>query len=76
MVDLVAIPRHKKCTEVEQQLELLRAAGWLAKYPGGHWAVAYCPHGCCHKSVAGTPPNCGNEAKRAARLLRRCPGGA
>lgn len=76
MGDLQPIPRHQNCTEVEKQLKQLRKAGWLARYPGGHWAVVYCPHGCCKKSVAGSPKNCGNEAKRVRLLLSRCPGGA
>lgn len=74
MPELKRIPRHPKCADVEQQLKLLRKAGWLAKVPGGHWVVLYCPHGCCDQSVAGTPKNCGNEAKRVSRLLKRCPG--
>ena len=74
MPNLQAIPRHPRCKEVEAQLKALRGAGWRAKYPAGHWAVLYCPHGCCKQSVHKTPKNCGNAAKRVAKLLDRCPG--
>jgi hypothetical protein len=73
MAELSRIPRHPTCTEVEKVLAEMRELGWLSR-PGGHWEVAFCPEGCCHVSVSGTPKNCGNTARRLRREYRRCPG--
>lgn len=74
MPRLVSIPRHPD-KDVESVLVHLRAGGWRAQVPGGHWARLYCPHGCCQLSVAKSPRSSGNEARRVKRSAAKCPGG-
>lgn len=71
----VKIPPHQK-QPVEKALGSARKAGWLADYPGGHWAVIYCPHGHgqCRLSVSGTPKVPEAEARRIAKKVADCPG--
>jgi len=68
------IPRHR-CTEVEVVLAEMRILGWEAGVNShGHGEVVMCPFACeCRKSVASTPKNCGNEAKRVKKVLKNCP---
>jgi len=54
---------------------LVKDEGWSLTQ-GGHWGVLRCPctnGGCTAISVGGTPKNPGQEAKRIARLAKRCP---
>ena len=61
--------------EVREALEYAANNGWrLVK--GGHWGILLCAHADrdgCRFSVAGTPKNAGNEAKRIRKRVNQCP---
>lgn len=61
--------------EVREALVYAMARGWrLIK--GGHWGILMCHQADregCRFSVAGTPRNAGNEAKRIRRRVDGCP---
>jgi hypothetical protein len=77
VVDFIPIPRHSSCTEVEKELQSMREAGWRAgANAAGHGILVFCPCGKHKYSVAGTPKNCGNEAKRVRQAFRKCASGS
>jgi hypothetical protein len=69
------LPSAHRDPPVRRVLTLLvKDEGWSLT-EGGHWGVLRCPCArmCTTISVGGTPKNPGQEAKRIARLAKRCP---
>lgn len=56
-------------------MKALVDAGWTVEPAQGKSHAAYitkCPHGCCHKSISGTPRNPTGAAKAMERWPRKC----
>ena len=60
--------------EVREVLARLAEDGWTIR-EAGHWGRLYCPcqPPCTVITVAGTPQNPGNAARRLTRESSRCP---
>ena len=74
--------RHPK-PEVEQALRHAESMGWRIEIGGSHaWGKIYCPYNdetcrCgefCISSIASTPKNAGNHARRIRRAVDNCTG--
>lgn len=67
-------PKHTK-KEVREALEYAAENGWRL-IEGGHWGILLCARADrdgCRVSIAGTPKNAGNEAKRIRKRVDQCP---
>lgn len=63
---------HKDMVAV---MKSLVDAGWTVEPAKGKSHAAYiakCPHGCCHKSVNGTPQNPTGAARAMERWPDKC----
>jgi len=73
---MIRLRRHPK-KDIEKALAVARKAGWtvIPKSSGHSWGVMYCAatgRGACSKSIASTPRNPGDHARRLRQAVRRC----